>query len=94
VTKRQKREQAIRHNPRQVRFDNLNTIMTTEGFDADINGSHCTYEHRDYADLRTTVVIPHGNSTHMLPVYVGSALAVLDEARRRKATVEAGRNAS
>ncbi|MDQ6602936.1 MAG: hypothetical protein M3176_07405 [Chloroflexota bacterium] len=93
MTKRQKREDKIRRNPKQVGFDEINTVMTNEGFDADINGSHCTYEHRDYADLRTTVVIPHGGSTHVLPVYVGNALAILDEARRRQAKKEAGRNA-
>lgn len=85
MTKRQKREQAIRNNPRQVRFDDLDTVMTGDDFGDTTSGSHVTYEHKRYSDLRTTVVIPHGNQTHVLPVYVENALKVLDEARRRTA---------
>jgi len=88
MTKRQKREQAIRRNPRQVRFDDLNTLLTDEGFNATKASSHVTYRHPHYCDLLVTVVEPHGGITQVNRIYVNDALAAIDEARRRKAAEE------
>lgn len=91
MAKRQKREQAIRRNPRQVRFDDLDNLMTDEEFNATKASSHVTYRHSRYRDLLVTVVEPHGGATHVNRIYVNDALAAIDEARRRKAAAEVAR---
>ncbi|MDQ2784024.1 MAG: hypothetical protein M3Y58_03355 [Chloroflexota bacterium] len=94
MTKRQKREQTIRRNPRQVRFDDLDNLMTDEEFNATKASSHVTYRHPRYRDLLVTVVEPHGGTTHVNRIYMNDALTAIDEARRRTTAEEdAWRNA-
>lgn len=88
MTKRQKREQAIRRNPKQVRFDDLNILMTDEEFNATKASSHVTYRHPRYRDVIVTVVEPHGGATHVNSLYVNGALAAIDEIRRRHSAEE------
>lgn len=40
MTKREKREQAMRRNPAQVRFEQLHDLLADNGFRYSINGSH------------------------------------------------------
>jgi len=43
MTKRDKQEAAIRNNPRQVRFDDLDTLMRRYNFGGDRNKPHVVY---------------------------------------------------
>lgn len=85
MTKRQKREEAMRRNPKQVRFEDLHTLLNGEGFAATVSGSHDNDEHATYADLDFIVVRPHGTQTHVLPIYVRRVLDAVEEARHRLA---------
>ncbi|MGI8854520.1 MAG: hypothetical protein ACR2JW_02100 [Thermomicrobiales bacterium] len=68
MTKREKREQAMRRNPAQVRFEQLHDLLVDNGFRFSVNGSHYNYEHRQYGDIQPGVVKPHGGTKHVLPV--------------------------
>ncbi len=83
MTRRQKREDAMRRNPKQVRFEDLNALLNAEGFAATASGSHYNYEHSAHTDLDFVVVRPHGGQTHVLPIYVQRALNAVEGARRR-----------
>lgn len=69
-----------------VRFAALDTLMRSYDFEDDQQGSHVTYEHRRYTDIRCAVVKPHGGETLMKRVYVKNALAAIDSARAREAS--------
>lgn len=89
MTKREKREAAIRSNPKQVRFADLNLLLLSYDFEvrqARSGTSHYVYTHEDYLG-ELTVPLPHGGNTHVLVVYVKRALAAIDaviEARRNR----------
>lgn len=83
MTKRDKRELAIRRNTRQVRFDDLHIVMTDNGFVGDRNRPHVVYHHAKHADVQVNVAKPHGGTTHVKPFYVEQALAAIDEAKAR-----------
>lgn len=83
MTKREKRELAMRRNTAQIRFEQLHDLLVDNGFRYSINGSHYNYEHGRYGDIQPGVVKPHGGTKHVLPVYVKKALAAIDEIRRR-----------
>ena len=52
MTKRQKLEQAIRDNARQVRYADLTTLMNRCGFNGFSDGSsHVKYVHRAFQPL-------------------------------------------
>ena len=83
MTKSEKREQLIRQNLRNVRFDDLDLLLRSYDFLPAQKGSHVTYEHATYDDQRVTVVKPHGGATHVKPVYVLGALLVIDIVQAR-----------
>lgn len=90
MTKREKREAAIRSNVKQVRFADLNTLLLWYDFEvrqARGGSSHYVYTHADYTG-ELTVPVPHGGNTHVLAIYVKRAIAAIDmviEARRSRA---------
>ncbi len=90
MTKREKREAAIRSNPKQVRFADLDTVLVSYDFEvrqARSGTSHYIYIHEDYLG-ELTIPLPHGGNTHVLVIYVKRALAAIDiviEARRDRA---------
>ncbi len=85
MTKREKREQVMRRNPAQVRFEQLHDLLVVAGFTYNIRGSHYHYEHTRQTNIHCTVVKPHGSLKHVLPVYVKEALVALDESREQSA---------
>lgn len=59
MAKRDKREQAIRRNPKQVRYDDLHALLTDYGFDRIRGaGSHVQYRHPRF--LGRVTLSPHG----------------------------------
>lgn len=89
VTKRDKREQRIRQNVNQVRFEDLDSVLRMHDFDGDADAHHVVYTHRRYADIVTNVPKPHGGTTHVKSVYVRKALVAIDEVGRHDAVQEA-----
>lgn len=80
MTKREKREAAIRSNPKQVRFADLDILLDSYDFEvrqARSGTSHYVYSHEDYPG-ELTIPLPHGGNTHVLVIYVKRALAAID----------------
>lgn len=78
MAKRDKRERAIRRNPQQVRYDNLDTLLQGEGFvPTTTGGSHVNYRHPRYP----TVVTIAAHGAFVPPYQVKSVLAAIDAVR-------------
>jgi len=79
VTKRQKRLAKIRTNPRQVRFNDLASVLQDAGFEmrqSRRGTSHYVFYH-DTLD-RVVVLVTHGRND-ILPIYqVRKAMVALD----------------
>ncbi len=75
VTKSDKREQAIRRNPNNARFDDLDTVLLDYGFSRRNRGtSHFVYIHPLVTDH---VNIPYHGAI-VKPIYVKKAIAAID----------------
>jgi predicted RNA binding protein YcfA (HicA-like mRNA interferase family) len=84
VTKREKRLQKLRQNPKNVSFDELRQILEAEGFELDhVTGSHYIFR-ANAGDVILTIVIPFARPVK--PIYVKRAISGIDQ--RREATVE------
>lgn len=84
MTKRDRQEVTIRNNMRQVRFDDLDTLLRRYQFDGDRSRAHVVYRHSRYPDIAVNVAKPHGGTKHVLPIYVEQALAAIDMAKARR----------
>jgi hypothetical protein len=76
VTKRQKRLERIRGNPKNVRFEDLDRLLIDFGFTRRQprgGSSHYVYTR---GELRLTVPM---NRPHLREVYIKNALKLLDE---------------
>lgn len=78
MTKSEKRERTIRNNPKNVRFEDLDVLLRSYDFVGEPASSHVTYRHAHYADLRITVVKPHGGVNQVKVAYVREAIALVD----------------
>lgn len=85
MTKSEKREQALRHSAKNVRFPDLDLVMRSYDFLDEQASSHVTYQHRRYLDVRCTVVKPHSDTAQMNPAYVRLALDAIDRVNARTA---------
>jgi predicted RNA binding protein YcfA (HicA-like mRNA interferase family) len=75
MTKRDKREQAIRRSPNSVRFNDLDALLQESGFiRIEGAGSHIKYRHPLFRGIVT--VSPHGAT--IKPYQVKQAIAALD----------------
>jgi hypothetical protein len=83
MTKRDKQEATIRNNPRQVRFDDLDTLMRRYKFVGDRNKPHVVYAHSVHTDVIVNVAKPHGGANHVKTTYVEDALAAIDAVKAR-----------
>jgi len=63
-------------------------VLRTHGFGGNTNRPHVVYRHEEYGDVRVNVPKPHEGEKHVKPVYVGDALAAIDEVARRDADKE------
>lgn len=84
MAKRDKREVAIRRNPKTVRFADLDAVMRACGFEGDEDDAHVVYKHPRFAELATNVPKPHGGEKHVKTVYVRKAIAAIDAAVARE----------
>lgn len=78
MTKSEKREAAIRQKPKQVRFDDLNTLLRSYDFNrrqSRKGSSHYIYWH---PLLREDVTVPQPHGPHVDPVYVKKAPVAID----------------
>jgi len=74
MSKRKKRLEKIRQNPKSVRLQELDTVLQDFGFSPDFTaGSHTTYRHA--TGLRVTVAA-HGQ--HVPAYIVKQAITVID----------------
>jgi len=72
MTKREKRLERMRENPRTVRFEDMDTLLLSYGFSKRQRDSHAVYtlnQRRQTIPFR----IPY-----LLPIYVKEVLAMLD----------------
>lgn len=87
MTKRDKREQTIRRNTKDVRFDDLDLVLRGAGFaprkESRGGSSHVTYVHPLIAEI-VTVVMPHVGATHIKEHQVKDALAAIDAVRAKE----------
>jgi predicted RNA binding protein YcfA (HicA-like mRNA interferase family) len=73
MTKRDKLLQRFRNNDKNVRFDEIDALLTSLGFEKRSSGSHHVYK------LSTVqITIPH-KKPFILPVYVRNVLRLIDE---------------
>lgn len=80
MTTREKRELAIRNNPKNVRFDDLDALLKDNGFLCKQPGggsSHYTYVHPLLANVLT---IPF-HKPHLKPAFVVKAVKAVDISR-------------
>lgn len=83
MTKREKLEATIRNNMRQVRFDDLDTLMRRYGFIGDREKGHVMYSHSEHPNIITNVAKPHGGTKHVKQIYVEQALDAIDMMKAR-----------
>lgn len=80
MTRRDKREAAIRRNPKRVRFDDLDKVLTDNDFTRSQpsgGSSHYTYSHDDLPDI-LTIPMPHGRRNEVKRPYVKDAIRAID----------------
>jgi len=76
MSKREKRLQRLRQNPNNVIFEDLKSVLESEGFEHDhTTGSHYIFRASAGAEV-FTIVIPFARPVK--PVYVRKALAAID----------------
>jgi predicted RNA binding protein YcfA (HicA-like mRNA interferase family) len=73
VTKRDKRIERLRQNPRNVRFEELDTLLRALGFERRQQGSHVTY-----SDGSHQITVPI-RKPFMKPIYIKFVLRMIDE---------------
>jgi len=74
MTKRQKLLQRLRQNPKNVRFEEMDGLLLSLGFEKRQKGSHVTYIYQQ--QIRVTIPM---RKPFILPVYVKEVLKLLDE---------------
>jgi predicted RNA binding protein YcfA (HicA-like mRNA interferase family) len=80
VSKRQKRLERLRQNPRDVSFEELRQVLVAEGFELDhATGSHHVFRAEAGKEI-LTVVVPF--SRPVKTVYVKQALEAIDKLRQ------------
>ena len=78
MTKQDKLLNRFRQNPRNVRFEEIDALLSKLGFTKRIRGSHATYTYREYR-----ITVPY-RRPFLLPVYVKQILIILDELSGKK----------
>jgi len=76
MTKRAKQLEQMRHNPRNVRPDDLDRVLRAAGFTVRQKGT----SHKYYTDGTRSLSVPQ-HTPHLKPEYVEQALALLDEGK-------------
>ena len=77
MSKRDKRLQKIRDNPKNVSFDDLQTVMLSFGFILDpVTGSHHTF-YLEKDDEKKIIPIPFRRPVK--PVYVRQAIQLIEQ---------------
>jgi hypothetical protein len=75
MSKKQKLLQRLRQNPKNVRFEDIDSLLLSLGFEKRQKGSHVTYIYQQ--QIRMTIPM---RKPFILPVYVKDVLKLLDEA--------------
>jgi len=74
MSKRDKAIERLRQNPKSVRFDEIDRLLLSLGFEKRQRGT----SHATYSKGRNILTIPF-HKPHILPVYVKNVLHILDE---------------
>ena len=72
--KKEKLIQRLRQNPRNVRFEDIDKLLLSLGFEKRQKGSHATYILKEQGRITVPFRKPF-----ILPVYVKEVLKLLDE---------------
>ena len=72
MTKQDKLLIRFRQNPRNVRFEEMDALLSKWGFSKRTKGSHVTYTNGEYR-----ITVPY-RKPFLLPVYVKQILDILD----------------
>lgn len=74
MSKKEKLIQRVRQNPKNVRFDDIDQLLLSLGFEKRQKGSHATYILKGQGRITVPFRKPF-----ILPVYVKEILELLDE---------------
>ena len=77
LARRDKLIEAMRNNPQDVRFEDINNVLSYYGFVSRIKGSHYTYSHQDLPGVQ--ICIPKARPVKA--IYVKEALKWIDTIR-------------
>ena len=75
MTKREKALIKIRQNPKNVRFEDIDNLLSRYGFSKRQKGSHAVYTHEDVPEI---ITVPF-RVPFILPVYAKNVLKILDK---------------
>jgi len=80
MVKKEKRLKKMRQNPKNVRYEDLISVLIDYGFlIRDTGGSHRVIERQIEDEIHTeTIVQPHGGKKHVNRTYVKKALKLID----------------
>lgn len=85
MTRKETRERAIRQNPKQVRMDDLDSVLCDNNFLRDITKEHVIYQHSVFTDIVFNVAKPHGSGESKVNTrYVKNAIEALDKVKERR----------
>lgn len=74
MSKRDKAIEKLRKNPKTVRFEDVDSLLLSLGFEKRQKGSHATYILEKHRPITIPVRKPF-----ILPIYVKNVLQLLDE---------------
>lgn len=74
MSKRDKVIERLRQNPKTVRFEDVDSLLLSFGFEKRQKGSHATYSLEKHRPITIPLRRPY-----ILPVYVKHVLQILDE---------------
>lgn len=74
MSKKEKLIQRVRQNPKNVRFEDIDQLLLSLGFEKRQKGSHATYILKGQGRITVPFRKPF-----ILPVYVKAVLGLLDE---------------
>ncbi len=65
----------LRNNPKNVRFEEIDSLLLGLGFEKRQKGSHVTYTRHDLKDIITIPI----HKPFILPVYVKTLIQIIDQ---------------
>ncbi len=78
MSKKEKRLLKIKNNPKGISFEEIDTLLTSFGFEArNTGGSHYVYTHQSLNSVQDYVTIPRHRPVK--PIYIRKAIAAIEK---------------